>query len=161
MSQPNASEPEAGRPHSWIIKTENPHPYWEERHCPTCLLHDMRVRDRSTDGPRRDWGVVVPCIEPVPDQVSYGDLVRDIREHGVKERPLAYGVPGDWTVGFSLGGRGRVYPSFHATAPRTLEYAFADLTRWIRVRRYDTYLHSDLSYQRSLAQSDGNVIDED
>ena len=136
------------REHAWIIETENPHPMWEERTCAVCELKDQRSRDRRP--PRSDWEVTTPCIEPVPDTVTYEALLAELALHNVKEQPHVMGHPGSWHIGFFIG-RGRVYPSYWIEAPRTLEHGFAKLLRWVRARQYNVRLYSDIAYQHDLA----------
>ena len=136
------------REHAWEPVIENPHPMWEERTCAVCGLKDMRARDRHP--PRGDWEVTTPCIEPVPDTVTYDALLAELTEHGVKERPYVMGHPGSWCVGFFIG-LGAVYPSIHVESPLALEHGFAQLLRLIRARQYNVHRYSDIGYQRQLA----------
>lgn len=133
--------------HRWILKTENPHPYWEERKCTVCGLEDQRVRDQ-TPGPRQNWGVTTPCIEPVPAEVDKEAFERELEAHQVKERVLFIGTPGKWMIGFSVGSEGyHLYPILQADTP---EHAYAALLTWIRARQYNVRLYSQYEYLDGL-----------
>lgn len=143
--------------HQWEVKPGEPHPYWEERRCTVCHLDDMRLRDRNSNpnGPRYNWGVKMPCIEPVPNVVDYSALVQELRERKVPRHVLCVGVPGKWFVGFQIP---RTYP-YPMLEAKTIEEGFAELLRWIRARQYDVYKHSDMSYQEKEPDSGAYEMD--
>lgn len=129
------------RQHQWVDTTDySAAPYWENRRCSVCGLDDLRLHNRSEPHTRNNWEVTSPCIELVPDTVSYEDLVRELAEHDVRAKPWVVGVPGDWKVGFFVSTF--PYPSLEAKAPQTLEHGFAKLLRWIRARQYNVNRYS-------------------
>lgn len=136
------------RQHAWKTKPGKPHSYWEERLCKVCQLEDMRVRDRSELGPRHDWSITTPCIEPVPENVSYQEFAKELKEHMVCKDPLLVGVPGKWYIGFSIGSGGyHLYPYIETD---TVEHGFSTLLKWVRARQYNLYRYSDLDYLDKL-----------
>ncbi len=123
--------------HQWVDVSEKPETYLENRRCLICELEDVRHRDPVGRHYRNDWKVETPCIEPVSKTVSYEDLVRELAENKVRAKPWVVGVPGDWTVGFFIGGNEIFpFPMLVVKAPKTIEHGFAKLLRWVRARQY-------------------------
>lgn len=137
------------RKHQWVDVSEKPDSYWETRRCLICELQDMRLRDRSKPHSRNKWEVSTPCIEPVPDTISFEELKRELAEHNVSEKPWAVGHPGKWTVGFYMGTF--PYPMLDAKGRETLEHGFAKLLRWVRARQYNLNRYSRFEEERRRA----------
>ncbi len=149
-----------------------------ERHCAVCDLttrQDLRAakyhKDRGTYDEKKSWSVHTPCIEPVPERVSYEDLVKELKAHPAKvwntygggkvtktfeDRIHCMGVPGRWRVGFSTE---RSVSPYHSPFAE-LELGFAWILRYMRARQYDPYLYSDLSYQEQLGRHDDCCSDD-
>lgn len=142
--------------HQWVERTKDPHPYWRDRDCAVCHLHDMRVREPSGHGPRDEWSVTTPCIEPVPERVSFDVLQAELKQHKVKESPHAVGHPGKWCVGLWIGGS-HPYPMIQVP---DLDLGWAELLRWVRARQYNVHRYSDIEYQKRLAEPDPCYCDD-
>lgn len=126
-----------------------------ERVCESCGLGDVRDRNGT-------WSVKTPCIEPVPERVSYEALIAELAAHPV-EVELSYGVrrlqtfeqqircegvPGKWKVGLTGAKTLFVFSSpldsgFWTPEFAELELGFARLLRDLRARGYDPYKHSE------------------
>jgi hypothetical protein len=149
--------------HAWQPVSQYEGSPYEERLCPTCGLKDARSKDDGTWLPGADtlkWKVTTPCIEPVPEKISYHRLVEEIflglsdkrKAQELVNRIRCIGVPGKWAVGIVING--------HVTYPEVKEpfkdydYGFAEVLRWLRVRQFDPYKYSDLAYRERLAKPD-------
>jgi len=149
------------RDHAWVDTTDySTKPYWERRRCPVCELEDMRLHDRSKPCARNAWEVTTPCIEPVKESVSYDELVAELKQYGVRERPYCMGVPGKWIVGFRTG-QGSVCPMIEVQAIQTLDHGFARLVRWVRARQYRVNQYSNIDYLRKLEDHSCCCCDDD
>ena len=147
--------------HAWVDITDySTKPFWERRRCPVCGLEDIRLHDRSEPHTRNAWEVTTPCIEPVKNKIFYDELICELKRHGVREQPHCVGVPGNWTVGFNIGGS-YPFPMLYAKGMETLENGFAKLLRWIRARQYNVNRYSDFEYQRRLADHSCACCDDD
>lgn len=132
-----------------------------ERVCLTCGLGDVRIRTRDDT-----WCVTTPCIEPVPERVTYEALVAELAAHpveveiswGIRRRETfdkkihCEGVPGKWRVGLTGAKHLFVFRSPLDRAFWTPEYAelelgFARLLRDLRARDYNPFTYSEY-YQR-------------
>lgn len=144
------------REHDWVEVSDNG--VREDRRCKLCGVPDNRIR-------KSPWQVTTPCIEPVPDKVSYQALIAEIKvqlpqEYAHKQligRIVCHGVPGNWQVGFS---------TYMSTYPhqkdgfRELEHGFASVLRYLRARQFDPYKYSDLSYQERLGRPSDHDFDD-
>lgn len=157
MSQePNTIET-AGRAHQWINKKVAEGATWDERDCPLCGLHDQRKRSdmKQIKGktvfvptPEAPWGVTTPCIEPVPESITYEAFMADLKEHDCLPGPRSFmgtphamGHPGKWRVGLrttSIRGGAELKPAIEV---EDLERGWTLLLRWIRARQYLLTMH--------------------
>lgn len=123
--------------HSWVAN--DTHPYWEQRRCSVCHLEDLRIwpeRQERDDCTSNHWREKRGCIEPVPDSITYEDLLAEMSAAELRQgagrfllMPHAQGRPGQWTVSFASSAP-------HLTVA-TLEEGWAELLRWLRVRGFD------------------------
>ncbi len=139
------------REHDWEATLDNG--VRRERRCRLCEVPDWSINDSP-------WRVRTPCIEPVPERVSYEELKAEIRlnvAHEYKHRLLVeriqcVGVPGRWRVGLAVAGDG-IWPS-RKEPFKDMEVGFAELLRYLRARQFDPYKYSDLRYNEQLAHHD-------
>lgn len=127
---------------------------WEERDCPVCGLYDSRRQNPERERhlvPHGNWKVTTPCIEPVPERVTFEAFIADLTAHDIdilnpkrSIAPHAMGHPGNWRVGFKRylqNDEVRLDPAIEIKAPLDLEHGWAALLRWLRARHYDMYTH--------------------
>jgi hypothetical protein len=139
------------REHDW--KTSEGNGVRKDRRCELCEISEFSIRDSP-------WQVTTPCIEPVPERVSYEELVAEIRANVADERlreqlvgrVQCIGVPGQWRVGLFVGG-GSVWP-FRNKPFQDMEVGFARLLRYLRGRQFNPDSDSDLQYAARLAHHD-------
>lgn len=156
--------------HDWEMLSQYEGSPYEDRLCRVCHLKDGRNKDDGTWLPHAEnlkWKVTTPCIEPVPEKISYHRLVEEIFA-GVQGKRMAQdlvdkirciGVPGRWSVGIVING--------HVTYPevkdpyKDFEAGFAEMLRWLACRQFDPYKYSDLHYREQLAYSRDNCCGDD
>jgi hypothetical protein len=146
--------------HVWEPMPEYEFSPYERRRCPVCHLDDSRNKDDGTWFPHASnlkWKVTTPCIEPVPEKISYHCFVEEVfsavadkrRAQELVGRIRCIGVPGSWSVGIVVDGR-VTYPE-HKELHKDYEVGFAEVLRWLRARQFDPYKYSDLHYRERLA----------
>jgi len=135
---------EVKREHQWRRVTGGGSLYTDYR-CEVCHLEYSTKQNGEVCGVD-GWKMGLPCIEPVPETVSKKDLLDDLKRHGVTRSVKVEGLPGEWEVGFVCNGILSQYPAIEVEAPLTIEHGFAELLRWVRVRRYDPTLDHDFNY---------------
>lgn len=151
------------REHAWQDVPQYEGSPYEERLCPACGLKDGRNRDDGTWLPHAEnlkWKVATPCIEPVPDKISYHRLVEEIfsvfedkrKAQELVNRIRCIGVPGSWAVGIVINGH-VTYPEVKVPF-KDYDSGFAEVLRWLRARQFDPYKYSDLAYREQLAKPD-------
>ena len=141
------------KPHDWqdLPKDES---MWCRRRCSVCKLEDIFPKDGSPRSLRSvgAWIADSSCIEPVPEKVTYEELMAELKIHHVSEQPIVIGYPGKWSVGFRIFCRSGVtnFPHFEVIAPLTMEHGFAELLRWIRAREYNFDREPNFNYLRGF-----------
>jgi hypothetical protein len=156
--------------HDWETVPQYEGSPYEGRLCSRCHLADSRSKDDGTWLPGADtlkWKVTTPCIESVPEKISYHRLVEEIfsalpdkrKAQELVNRIRCIGVPGKWAVGIVVNG--------HVTYPEIKEpfkdydYGFAEVLRWLRARQFDPYKYSDLHYRERLADRSDCCVESD
>lgn len=148
--------------HQWKKSFENEDR--EERECALCQLTDHRRKRGSMWAEPSGWKIATPCIEPVPERVSFDELVNELKEnpreveieYGIKriktfdDLVLCIGRPGKWRVGLSFFDG--LFPDKYGVTYQTLEEAYSALLRWMRARNYNPYLYSDLYRMQESAR---------
>lgn len=156
--------------HVWESKPEYEGSPYERRRCAVCHLDDGRNKNDGTWLPHAEnlkWRVTTPCIEPVPEKISYHLLVEEIfsafsdkrKAQDLLNRIRCIGVPGNWAVGIVISGR-VTYPEVKEPF-KDYDYGFAEVLRWLRARQFDPYRYSDLHYRERLADRSDCCIDSD
>lgn len=161
------------REHDWREIPETCADY-ERRGCPVCGLTDRRKK-------QEEWKVTWPCIEPVPEEISFGRLYEELSMHpavvwqpstgsrkmSFERHILCHGRPGNWHVGLSKGdGYPYVFDSIRlvcgglmhwppaARGVKKLAIGYADLLRAMRARRYNPQTLSNFGYAQRLAKAE-------
>jgi hypothetical protein len=138
--------------HAWNEEPLTPGQIRAYRNCDVCGLQDSKLlQSKHPQHPGTQWQVTTPCIEPIPETITWEEFKADLAANGFEHRgvasnqyrslPFVYaeGNPDDWRVGIEWHDSSiaiRREPTFNIKAPETLERGYALVLQWLRARHY-------------------------